>query len=98
MRGVAKIGSWRRAAIGKVSGLLAAMRTGGCGVCTGLGITVRSRARKYLPSNENASRVQAARMKIEGFLEALPDLFLRDVVSGVVNGRRAPTHTVLRQT
>jgi len=43
INGVAKIGNPRRAANRKVSGLLAAIRTGGCGTCTGRGTTVTLR-------------------------------------------------------
>ena len=63
MSGVAKIGNRRRAASGKVSGLLAAIRTGGWGACTGFGTTVRSRARKYFPWNEKPFCVHAWTMK-----------------------------------
>src|ERR1051326_4599976 len=44
---------------GKVSGLVAATRIGGCGCWYGFGTTHTSWYLKYEPSNENVSEVQA---------------------------------------
>src|SRR5712691_7684595 len=90
MSGVAKMGSLRRAASGNVSGLFAAIRTGGWGVCTGFGTTVRSRPKVFSVGREVLLRPRLDD-EVERLLEAFPALFLGYLVSRVVDrGRPAP--------
>ena len=75
--GVAKIGKPRRDANGNVSGLLAAIRTRGCGCCNGRGMTVRLSAWKYFPRWVNLSFVSKLNDEVERLVETFAALFLR---------------------